>query len=474
MKFPIRFFAIALATASAVSTTMAQEPAAAPASVRGVAVDSLNGGLLRGALIGVSGTSRSAITDSLGRFRIDNISPGSYRLEMLHPVLDTAGISVVTRPFPLLPGQALVTVVAVPSPATVIATKCPVPERTRGPGALLGLILDADSDAPVGGARVTLDWTEVQVDRKQFNRIPSVRVATTAADGSFRICGLPSDFTANLAATRGPDSTAVVGVRIAPLLGIVTLRLGTSMNTRSPSVRIDSIVKRVARTNATVGGRVVNENGAPVADARISVDADEGIAITPADGTFRITGVRAGTRLLSVRKIGYEPQEMAVHLSSTSQKEYTVRLSRPVAVLDAVRVTALRDLGLSRVGFAERRKSGSGRYITAEDIERRNPQRLINVLETLPVLRTGTDNVGRRYVTGRPRAGASGCIRYWVDGVPWAAGTNMGALDAPDSFIMPNEIAAIEVYGASETPAQFMSSRFCETVVVWTKWKFAQ
>ena len=80
------------------------KPAAPPAAVapittgylQGVTVDSLHGGPLAGALVSVEGTARMGISDSLGRFLIDSIKPGAYRVLVDHPMLDTLGISLVT------------------------------------------------------------------------------------------------------------------------------------------------------------------------------------------------------------------------------------------------------------------------------------------------------------------------------------------------------------------------------------------
>ena len=84
----------ALFLAPAIATS--QQPARPPghATVSGVAVDSVRGGYLRGAIVSVSGTSLSAITDSSGRFRIDSVAPGLRHLEVMHPLLDSVALRV--------------------------------------------------------------------------------------------------------------------------------------------------------------------------------------------------------------------------------------------------------------------------------------------------------------------------------------------------------------------------------------------
>src|SRR5512144_1436642 len=60
--------------------------------LQGVAIDSIHGTPLVNAMIQLSGTDRVGITDSLGRFLVDSIKPGSYKVDVDHPILDTLGI----------------------------------------------------------------------------------------------------------------------------------------------------------------------------------------------------------------------------------------------------------------------------------------------------------------------------------------------------------------------------------------------
>ena len=54
--------------------------------LQGVAVDSIHGTPLVNAIIQLSGTDRIATTDSLGRFLVDSVKPGSYKVEVDHPI----------------------------------------------------------------------------------------------------------------------------------------------------------------------------------------------------------------------------------------------------------------------------------------------------------------------------------------------------------------------------------------------------
>lgn len=158
-------------------------------------------------------------------------------------------------------------------------------------------------------------------------------------------------------------------------------------------------------------------------------------------------------------------------LSSNSPRDVTVTLAHFVPVLDAVRVTAVRELGLRRVGFSERQVRGNGKFYGPADIALRNPQKLNMLLETAPYLRMGTNGEGRRYVTGR----LNGCVKYYVDGHPWFTGKNSDPELGPDNFLSGAELAGVEIYDELSTPPEFsnfdINGANCAVVVIWTKQK---
>jgi hypothetical protein len=203
----------------------------------------------------------------------------------------------------------------------------------------------------------------------------------------------------------------------------------------------------------------------------VALEADDAATQTDNEGKFTLTGLRSGTRSLSVRRLGFEAVEVPVDLSSVAPRAVTVTMSRLVPVLDAVRVSAIRELGLSRVGFTERKTAGNGKFYGPDDIAARNPQKLNSILETAPYLRMGTDANGHRYVTGR----LNGCVKYYVDGHPWFTGQGNDWEMSPDNFLSGAELAGIEIYDELSAPAEFQnfssSGANCAVVVIWTKQK---
>ena len=457
------------------ATTHSQQPSApSTTTITGVAVDSVRGGYLRGALVGVSGTALSATTDSLGRFKIDSVPAGAHYLEVMHPLLDSLSLKVRTAPREIRAGEPTTFILSVPSPATIANAKCSADEKARGASVLLGMVTDADTDAPSAGATVTVEWTDYQMTSRTLAKLPQFRTTTVKADGTYKICGIPDDLVAPVIAYRGADSTGTMTVSFERKVAVASFKLpaqataaATATQTPAPKAQ-----ENVARGNAHLAGKVVDPAGNPLANARVAVEADNASAITDNGGKFDLAGLRTGTRDLMVRRIGFGLVEMPVDVSAVNVRNITVTMSRYVAQLEAVRVSAVRNIGLQRVGFTDRQKSGAGKFIGPDQINSRNPDRLINVLESAgTALRMGTDASGHRYVTGRH----NGCVGYYVDGMRWSSTDPSDFQLSPDFFLSGGEIGAIEIYDELSAPAEFarISNRGepCAVVVIWTKSK---
>jgi hypothetical protein len=229
--------------------------------------------------------------------------------------------------------------------------------------------------------------------------------------------------------------------------------------------RDSAAVRRMPRGSARVFGRVVNKNGAPVPNARVGLMGTSAAALTKANGEFVLDSLPAGTQAIVVRQLGYRPTEVPVDLSSRAAARVTVRLGEFVPELSAVEVVSRREEGLQKVGFLDRKRTSAGGYFIGPDqLEKRNAQRFTDVLRTTPGLRV-TEQNGQATVEPT-RSAQGGCVTFYVDGAPWQQ------LDAGDldTFVRPDEVAAVEVYSGASIPPQFTTpGQSCSAVVVWTK-----
>lgn len=437
--------------------------------LQGVALDSVHAQPLVHALISLEGSPRMSFSDSLGRFLIDSIQPGSYRVFVEHPMLDTLGIQLVTPPMNISANMVTQTLIAVPSGEYLVSLFCPAARRALGPGALVGRVREPDSDSAAVGARVSFVWYDpdppgLPANLRVTKKPPRVREATVGADGTYRLCGLPEKYEGKLQAQR-KDGGETAEVTVTQELGRLALR-SMSVAARPKIAAGDTGAVQPLRGAARVSGVVVNRNGAPVANARVGLMGSSAATMTRANGEFVLDSLPAGTQAIVVRQLGYSPTEVPVELSARTPARVTVKLGVLVPQLSPVEVTSRREEGLQKVGFLDRKRTSAGGYfITPEDLERRKALRFTDVLRTTPGLRV-SDRNGQAMISSTRSAQGSGCVTVYVDGAPWQQ-LNPGDLD---TFVQPNEVAAIEVYNGAGIPGQFMTpGRNCTAVVVWTK-----
>ena len=476
-----------------VSPPPAPPPAAAQDSARatmgsllGTVFDSVHSRPLVNATVFVLGTTRIGLTNASGVFIVDSVPVGTHKVHVAHELLDSLGISMVTDTFPVLAGERKVLEMAVPSSETLVGLSCTVATRRLGPSAIIGRLLDADTDQPVNGARVSFAWSELSL-ADGLKRMPRVRVATANADGVFRICGVPNEVEGTLQADKGGITTAEIKITfIGQPLVIQGMRIGNA-NTVARAVP-DSAQPTTAgrgagdqrfsavnyqKGQAILRGKVVNATGAPMVGARVEVEGTMGRVLTNAEGAFTLTDLPSGTQSVTARQMGFAPVSQPVELSSREPRTTTITMSQPVQMLDPVVVTAESDMGLDNIGFTSRSKSMSGTFLDSKEIMARGPNMLTDVFRTVPSLKVVPVSP-YDYAVESSRGNMLGgrCVKYWLDGSPYES-VFPGDIDR---MIPPYEIAAIEVYNGSTVPVQFTNanSANCAVIVIWSKYRASQ
>ena len=460
------------------------------AGVMGVAVDSLHGGPLKSAVISVEGTNRKIVADPMGRFRIDSLPPGKWRLSLSHPLVDSLGYDITSPPIELIAGRLTLAVLATPSARTLRKIVCPARDTGEANAVLLGVVREADTDAPLVGARVSLVYTHTEVSKTAgVRRLPHERLATSGVGGTYAICGLPTILSGTIQASLNGTVTAEVPVTFSDeQLALKALAIGvpalaqraidsssvaTANPARAPSLPsptqpADTV--RVSRTGrAAVRGHVFDEAGAGVNGAQVGVPGTSKVAVTGSDGAFALDGLPSGTSQIVARKIGFSPASAVVDLTARQPRNVTLMMTKATVTLEAVTVTATIAARLQRVGFAERRKMGLGRFIDTEEIERRQPMSVTDIIQYFPGFRIEETQFGRTIVPTRSVSGQSAnCINLFIDHVHWDL-NDPGDLDRA---LNVNEIAAVETYAGGYVPQEFsVPNKNCATIVIWTKAK---
>jgi hypothetical protein len=436
----------------------AQNPATSrtgKGQIVGVVVDSLDGRFLSGADVVIRGGEPAAHTDSLGKFSIDSLVPGTYQVGVFHDLLDTLGVTLLTRPFRVGPDSTILVVLAVPSAATLVRRSCPESGGTTS--AVIGRVSDPETLQPVRGAEVSIAWTEFEVSKDfGLRRTPRLVRDTTDAAGAYAICGLPSSLQASLQARRGTTVS-----------GEIPIELGDRpVELKARTILLSSADSAAKSGDAAVSGRVVLEGGSASAGSRVELVGSDAVVLTDEKGEFTMRNLPSGSRVLLARHLGYGAETAPVDLSSHKEQRVTITLPKFVAVMDPVLVTARRVAALDKVGFNDRNKSGLGYYIGPDRIARLHATEVTDILRTVPGLRVNYGPNGETVSSSRGLSGS--CVQYYLDDMQF---TELEPGDI-NHFVTGGEVVAVEVYQPPNAPPQFTrGGGGCTTIVLWTRFK---
>jgi len=463
LRFSVGASAALFACVLLVSASGAQEPAAktGKAEISGVVVDSLHMRYLAGAEVIIEGAKETVVTDSIGRFKIGGLAPGNFQIGVFHPLLDTLGISLATRPFRLGPDSSTFVILAVPSALTIIRSACPGQLSDQGHSAVIGHVNDPETLQAIAGAEVSIAWVQIDVSKQVgVRRTPHLMRDTTDAAGAFKICGLPNSMAATLQARKGSAATAEVPISLGEANSELAAR----------SLLLSSAASGTTAGNATVSGKVLLEGSSTNAGSRVELVGTEVVALTNDAGEFTMTNLPSGSHVLLARHLGYGAATVPVDLTSREPQRVTVKLPKFVAVMDPVLVTARRNRSLDRVGFNQRKRSGTGYYLGPEQLERMHAFRLTDIFRQVPGLRVTSNGFDEIVTSSRGVSSLSsgGCVQYYVDDMPWMS-ASPGDIN---TFVSGGEVVAVEVYQGPSVPAQYTrGTGGCVTIVLWTRFK---
>lgn len=435
-------------------------PAPGFAAIVGVIDDSLRGRPFAGATVVVVGTTRAAVANEQGIFRIDSVPPGEVQLFVRHPLLDTLFVTVLSSRFTAMAGRIEQIGFATPSLALVRERICARGGVVAGSALLVGRVDQADTDRPVPGAVVSLVYTDPASSSPTTQR---VRTARTREDGLYAICGLPDGLVGSVQASVGANVTSEIPLTPGGA------RLSTVSFLIGPGMRADT----GARGAAVLRGRIIDATGRPVPDAQVAVEGGNAIAVTGADGAFVLRDLAPGTTNAVARKIGYTPVSRTVHLRTAQPEVISISMTAGIRTLAQVTVTADADPALRKVGFMERRNIGiRSNFMLPEDIQKRQASRFTDLLRGMNGFRVSTVGVGQIVESTRMGSGQNGCVTFYVDRVAFE---QMSPGDVDAAFPV-HTIGAVEAYpSANDTPAEFrMPGRNCATVIAWTKYRLSK
>ncbi len=439
-----------LTTLATISLSAAAKTHAQGAMVSGTVHDSIARAPLAGALVQLvaddsrSSFGQSVMSDSVGNFSFRDVPAGRFMLGFHHDKLDSLGLEPMMRAV-TVSGQVVVRAdLAIPSSARIREALCGPDSPARSAAVVMGIVRDAATRAPLSGVTVGADWVELTLGKDGMRRRTVRRTTATHANGWFAVCDVPRPGSVFLRASRGTDSTDVIEMQV-PEDGFLRQEL------------------YVGSTRIAARGRVVRgTDGRPIAGAQVGLENGTPVR-TDERGEWVMSEAPAGSRLLEVRAVGFYPLRQAINVVNGAAP-VRLAMSTYEDVLDTLKVIASYDRYNRLEEFRTRSRSGLGRFITAEDIVRRQPVVTSDLFRNLVpgvYLDSQADSVRMRDAFGER------CVpTFYLNGM------QLNGLDgmALDAAITPDRIIGVEVYQQSQAPPQFVPALSgCGSIVIWTK-----
>jgi hypothetical protein len=221
---------------------------------------------------------------------------------------------------------------------------------------------------------------------------------------------------------------------------------------------------------SSVRGLVRDSADTPIPFATVVWGEARQVITTSDSGAFALTDIPPGKTRFTVRRLGYAPVDFDLMLKPGTLKPVVVHLVPAAPALSTVEVEAHAPLGddpyrddrFLATGFFDRKAHLAGYFISPDEVERRRPTYVSDLLYGVP----GVMLVGRAHTPSAHYMAVSGHCRLqvYLDG---------HAVPDGDDFVSGSDIKAVEVYSsllrASDRFLPSPQKGYCGSIVVWTK-----
>jgi hypothetical protein len=232
-------------------------------------------------------------------------------------------------------------------------------------------------------------------------------------------------------------------------------------------------------------GRVIDDlTERPLSQTRVSILKNDEVLLavgeTLEDGTFEFVVDNTKSIRISARRFGYQANKTPIlYFDGRKFFQVEIRLDPDAILLAPLEVIAWseRPMNALHEGYKRRLNDGFGTFITREDVERRNPAMVTDLLRDLPgVTVTGSGSGLRPAVRIGRSAGYNCATQIFVDGFLMNRRGGLGDDYQPQDFriddlVSPAAIEGIEIYrGLSTVPAEFLNpDADCGVIAIWTR-----
>ena len=216
--------------------------------------------------------------------------------------------------------------------------------------------------------------------------------------------------------------------------------------------------------------KVVDEKGAPIAGAYVTVGGVEHGATTSGNGEARLDAIPRGNRLIDVRRQGYAYRRVANEFAGGDTVRREVAMTPAPVELEGIVVTSWgRNMSLVRNGFYDRQRRGFGASLTRQRLDEIRPYRTVQAFRYVRgfmVMPSGSTDI----VVSSRGGGMRRCIpAVYIDGMMMFV---MNARDQADALNMvsPDDIEAIEAFQEPSIPPEYNPmGRNCGVLLIWTR-----
>lgn len=433
---------------------------------------------LPGATVRLAATEHRTTAGDDGAFRLTGLPAGTFAVHVTHPALTGTGIGPLEATVALQSGRATRLVVSARLTPAAAREIC----QGRGwsasagsdPTLVYGTVTASDGETGVADALVRV-WGGGGPERR----------VVADSTGVFRFC---TDASVPLRLAAVDPSQALASRNVLDLVDVESAAPGF--------VRADISLSRPVRVSGASAGRVytwsnaiigrVLEEGTEraIEGAMVVLTAADGSVaasmVTDGEGRFKLLHPTAKEErfTLEVRHVAYGTMQSPVLFPPGEELRLDFVVSPRAIDLEPVVVTERRRGFLADQGFYQRLERGGGIYIQREEIERRMPTKITDLLQGrsgVRVITNGRFSDVRMIQQISIRVDAGECRpSIWIDGMmarPGGPGKPGGTELMLSDVVSPEHVEAMELYtGPAATPAQFGGTDSpCGAVVIWTR-----
>jgi hypothetical protein len=170
-------------------------------TITGFVHDSVTNRPMVNALVFLSGTPFSAVSNGSGSYRIERVPDGSYAIGFTHSLLEELGVPQALDSVRVAGTDVIERSFAAPSMTGILRAVCPGEEEELTMGLLYGFVM-SEAGEPLAGVEVRAAWKgrpligagrTGRTGRTGDSIVDRWRTAETRSDGRYSLCWLPTD-----------------------------------------------------------------------------------------------------------------------------------------------------------------------------------------------------------------------------------------------------------------------------------------